>query len=205
MTNYDEYLENEKKKKERPFENDPILRFDAFTAGMKNGGLRSVTSIQLLVCYVVASINGKVTAQNIIDTVNEGMLANHFEISDAIDKLLKKGTLIEADDGAITLTHYDKESIDLIERDLPLTVRETAVKLCQKIIAKETYKRENKAEVTKTDKGYTVSLNVTDGQTEYLALELYAPTIEQAEAIKDKFITDPVQVYNTLIDSIFKN
>lgn len=189
-----------------PNEIDPMLRFDAFTAGMKMGGLRSVASIQFLVCYIIASINGKVTAQNIIEAVDEGELANHFEISDAISKLTKNGTIVEADDGALTLTNNDKELLDIVERDLPLTVRETAIKLCQKIIAKETYKRENKVEVKKLDNGaYEVTLHISDGEIDFFKLTLYSATIEQAEFIKDKFITDPVKVYENLINGIFLN
>lgn len=205
MNNYKKFNDYEELENASPNEIDPKLRFDAFTAGIKNGGLRSVTSIQLLVCYIIANINAKVTAQNIIETVDEGMLANHFEISNAIAKLQNKGIIIENEDLALSLKENDKEIIDIIERDLPLTVRETAIKLCQKIIAKETYKRENKTEIIPLENGYNVNLHITDGETDYLTLDLFAPTIEQAELIKDKFITNPVQVYETLINSIFKN
>lgn len=186
-------------------EYDARLKFDAFTAGMKDGGLRSVSSIHLLVCYIVANINGKVTAQNIIQAVDEGMIANHFEISNAVANLIKNGTISEDKDGALSLSVKHPEAIELVEHDLPLTIREKSIELCQKIIAKEIYKRENKVEVEKTDAGYNVILHVNDDQIDYMKLTLYAPTIEQAELIKDKFITNPVKVYQKLIDGIFEN
>lgn len=186
-------------------ETDPRLRFDAFSAGIKNGGLRSVSSISILVCYMVANINGKVTAENIISTMDEGMIANHFEIADAISRLKASGKILEDEDGALHLPKGSNEAIDLIEKDLPLTVREQSIRICQKIIARETYKRENRADITPTDKGYDVALTVSDINTDYMTLHLYASTIEQAEMIKDKFITDPVKVYEKLIDSIFEN
>lgn len=184
---------------------DPRLRFDAFTAGVKNGGLRSVTSIQMMVSYLVANINGKVTADNIIKTMDEGMLANHFEIADAISKLKKSGVVIENEDGSLKLLENSGADISLIEKDLPLSVREKAISLCQKIIAKETYKRENKVEIIKKDGGFDVTLHISDKDTDFLTLTLYAASIEQAELIKDKFITNPVKVYDTLIEAIFNN
>ena len=186
-------------------ETDPRLRFDAFTGGILNGGLRSVSSINMLVCYMVANIDGKVTAENIIETMDEGMIANHFEITEAIARLKNSGVIAENDDGALYLKKDGKATIDLIEKDLPLSVREKSINICQKIIARETYKRENKAEITKTDKGYDISLTVSDIDTDYMALKLYASTIEQAEIIRQKFITDPISVYEKLIDSIFEN
>lgn len=184
---------------------DPKLRFDAFMAGVQDGGLRSVSSISLIVCYIIANINGKVTADNITRTMDEGMFANHFEVADAISKLMKNGVIREDEDGALTLVNNSRANIELIEMDLPLTIRENSIKLCQKIIAKEKYRRENKVEITKKDKGYIVNLNVSDNDTDYLSLNLFASTKEQAEMIKDKFISDPIKVYETLIEAIFDN
>ncbi|MBR7072543.1 MAG: DUF4364 family protein, partial [Eubacterium sp.] len=122
---------------------DPALRFDAFMGGVKDGGLRSVSSISIMVCYIVANMNGRVTAEVIMQAMDEGMLANHFEVANAISKLIEAGTITEAEDGALTLNANAKESIDLVEKDLPFTVRERSIHLVQKILAKETYKKEN--------------------------------------------------------------
>jgi len=184
---------------------DPKLRFDAFTAGMQEGGLRSVSSISLIVCYIIANINGRVTAENITQTMDEGMFANHFEVADAISKLKKNGVITESEDGALSLINVSKANIELIEMDLPLTVRENSIKLCQKIIAKEKYRRENRVEIIEKDNGYIVNLNVSDKTTDFLSLNLFASTKEQAEMIKEKFISNPIKVYETLIEAIFDN
>ena len=186
-------------------ETDPFLAFDAFTAGVKDGGLRSVSAIHIIVCYIVANLGGKVTAEIIKQAMSEGMLANHFEVSDAISRLIKNGTIIEADDGALTLSDKSGASIELVEKDLPFTVRERSIHLCQKIIARETYRRENKVEIEPAGKAYTVTLHISGPETDFMKLSLYAATIEQAEMIKEKFITDPVSVYETLIEAIFAN
>lgn len=192
---------------QKTFENgaNPMLQFDAFTAGVKNGGLRSVTSINMLVCYIVATVGNKVTAQNIIDTVDEGMIANHFETADAISRLKKNGVIKENEDSTLELIDKSTNAIELIERDLPLTVREKSIMLCQQIIAREVYQRENKAEIIENGNGYTVKLKISDKDTDFLSLELFAATQEQAELIKSKFVANPIGVYNTLIDSIFEN
>lgn len=104
-------MNNDKTQNLHENEADPRLRFDAFTAGVKNGGLRSVTSINMLVCYIVATIGDKVTAQNIIDTVDEGMIANHFETADAISRLKKNGVIKENDDGTLKLLDSNTNAI----------------------------------------------------------------------------------------------
>lgn len=197
--------EYEDMEKMSPNETDPRLKFDAFMGGVKNGGLRSVSSINMLVCYMIANINGKVTADNIIATMDEGMIANHFEISEAIARLKAAGRIKEDENGVLTLVDGGKEEIDLIEKDLPLTVREKSINICQKIMARETYRRENKAEITPRKDGYTVTLRVSDVDSDFLVLNMYAATKEQAEMLKEKFISNPVKVYEKLIDYIFEN
>ena len=148
-------MNNDKTQNLHENEADPRLRFDAFTAGVKNGGLRSVIK--------------------------------------------------ENGDGTLKLLDSNTNAIELIERDLPLTVREKSIKICQTIIAREAYQRENKVEIAENGKGYTVKLKISDKDTDFLSLELFAATKEQAELIKNNFVADPIKVYNTLIDSIFNN
>ena len=200
------FLDIEKKLSEMgENEKNPRLRFDAFMGGVKDGGLRSVSSISLMVCYIVSNLSGKITSDIIAKALAEGELANHFEVTNALSKLIKSGTIVEADDGTLSINKNTKADIELIAKELPYTVRESAMHLCQKIIAKETYRRENKVEIIPTGDAYTVILHISGKGTDYLTLSLFAGTIDQAEMIKEKFITDPVKVYETLIDAIFEN
>ena len=184
---------------------EPKMRFDAFMANVKDGGLRSVSSIYMLVCYIVANMNKRVSAATIIEAVNDAMIANYFEISDAVNKLIKAGTINEGDDKMLYMDEQDVKEIALIEKDLPLTMRQRSIKACQKVIARESYKRENKVICEQVDGGYKVHLKVSDNTTDFMNLELFAVTDTQAELIKDKFISDPATVYETLIDAIFNN
>lgn len=184
---------------------EPKMRFDAFMANVKDGGLRSVSSIYMLVCYIVANMNKRVSAATIIEAVNDAMIANYFEISNAVNKLIKAGTINEGDDKMLYMDEQDVKEIALIEKDLPLTIRQRSIKACQKVIARESYKRENKVICEQVDGGYKVHLKVSDNTTDFMNLELFAVTDTQAELIKDKFISDPATVYETLIDAIFNN
>ena len=195
---------------EKPLNNteesiEPKMRFDAFMANVKDGGLRSVSSIYMLVCYIVANLNGRVSASTIIEAVDGAMIANYFEISDAVAKLIKAGTIMQGDDGMLRMDSRDIPEVELIEQELPLTIRQRSIKACQKVIARETYKRDNKVIIEKIDGGYKVNLKVSDNITDFMNLELFAVNLSQAEMIRDKFISDPAAVYEKLIDSIFSN
>ena len=52
---------------------------DAFTAGVRPGGLTSSTEIRLLLCYLVKNA-GPITRQEIENALMEEALVNYFEI-----------------------------------------------------------------------------------------------------------------------------
>ncbi len=186
-------------------ETDPRLRFDAFTGGIQNGGLRSISSINIMVCYLVAKFPNKITAKIIADGLCEGMIANYFETTDAISKLKNNNVVLENEDGTLHLTRANEEAVDLVEKDLPLSVREKGIHVCQKLIAKTNFKKENKVDITKIENGYNITLRVSDNDSDFMVLTLYAASRTQAEVIKEKFISNPIHVYQNLIDSIFEN
>lgn len=182
---------------------NPALQFDAFTAGIEDGGLRSSSSITIIACYILANCKEKITAKNIVDALVEGKIANYFEISSAISKMIKKGHFVEDDEGYLIITEDCRYSVDLVENDLPLTIREKSIELVRKIVKREIYKKENKADIEKVGDQFKVTLHVSDKDKDFMVLSLFTPSETQAEVIRDKFQQHPADVYENLITSIF--
>ncbi len=182
---------------------NPALQFDAFTAGIEDGGLRSSSSITIIVCYILANCQEKITAQNIIDALVDGKIANYFEVSNAISKMIKKGHIVENDDDTLKITADCGFLIDIVENDLPLTIREKSIELVRKLAAVEVNKKENKVTIEKKDNAYLITLHVSDIDTDFMVLTLTVPTEAQAQVIKEKFQQKPAEVYENLMNSIF--
>ena len=173
-------------------EYNPALQFDAFTAGIEDGGLRSSSSIAILVCYIIARSEEKLTKKN-------------FEITSAISKMIKTDNLVEGEDGYLSITSKCAFNVEMLENDLPITIREKAVELAAKTARLEIYKKENKATVEKDGDKYKVTLHVSDKNCDFMVLSLYFPSEAQAQVVKEKFQTHPGEVYENLINSIFSN
>ena len=62
---------------------------DAFTAGVRPGGLTSSTEIRLLLCYLVKNA-GPITRQEIENALMEEALVNYFEIGSCLDDITKQ-------------------------------------------------------------------------------------------------------------------
>ena len=162
-------------------EYNPALQFDAFTAGIEDGGLRSSSSIAILACYIIARSEEKLTKKNVVDA------------------------LVEGEDGYLSVTSKCAFNVEMLENDLPITIREKAVELAAKTARLEIYKKENKATVEKDGDKYKVTLHVSDKNCDFMVLSLYFPSEAQAQVVKEKFQTHPGEVYENLINSIFSN
>ncbi len=194
-------IENELNKEEIL---DGNLVFDAFTYGIEDGGLRSQSEISMIICYVLTNSETKLSKKVIIDTMTEGAIANYFETTSAISKLIKNGIVIEDENGYLTATKECKKATEMVEKDLPLSIREKSIKLSAKLAVSELYRKENKVEIVEENDSYSVILHVTDKDKDYMVLKLTVPTIAQADTIKEKFLADPVRIYNNLISSLFE-
>lgn len=183
---------------------NPNLQFDAFTFGIEEGGLRAKSAISTMVCYILSNIEEPLSVKTITSALTDGGIANYFEICDSIDKLIAKKQIIEHADGTLTATDACKEATALIENDLPITLREKSIACCHKVIARELYKKENKVTIEKTESGYCIKMHVSDKTKDFMELSLTVPTKLQAQTIEEKFLQNPVKVYENLIDTLFE-
>lgn len=196
-----DYIENELKEGEATNRN---LVFDAFTYGIEDGGLRSQSEINMIICYVLTNAETKLNKKIIVDTMTEGGIANYFETTSAVSKLIKNGIILEDENGYLIATKECLMATEIVEKDLPLSIREKSIKLSTKLAVSELYRKENKVEIVEENDSFSVILHVTDKDKDYMVLKLNVPTITQAETVKEKFLADPVKIYDNLISSIFE-
>ena len=62
---------------------------DAFTAGVRPGGLTNSTEIRLLLCYLVKNA-GPITRTEIENALMEEALVNYFEIGSCLDDIARQ-------------------------------------------------------------------------------------------------------------------
>lgn len=196
--------ENINEKEYKNSENEEFFKFDAFTYGIEKGGLRSKAQINIMVCYIVANANARITSQNIVDAMVTGCIANYFEVSEAIAGAIKRGLISEDEDGYLVATKECKRLTDLVENDLPYTMRVKSIELTLKIASVDKYTKENKVDIVKTESGsYTITMHITDKDIDFLVLTLNVPSIAEAEVIREKFLNNPVKLYNNVMNTLF--
>ena len=132
------------------------MAFDTFDEGVVPGGVRSKTEIKILICYIFNSVKENMDKDLITQSITKEELANYFEISSAFDDLIKNGNLKESQvvDGLQTyeLTDNGKLIANQLESTLAYTVKDKAYKCAVQMLAEKKKRRENSAEIKRTEK-----------------------------------------------------
>lgn len=185
------------------------MAFDTFDEGVVPGGVRSKTEIKILICYIFNSVKENMDKDLITQSITKEELANYFEISSAFDDLIKNGNLKESEvvDGLQTyeLTDNGKLIASQLESTLAYTVKDKAYKCAVQMLAEKKKRRENSAEIKRTENGYDVICKISGGDMDLLSFTMYAPTNEQAVYLKNNFYDNPSVIYKVMLALMTKD
>ncbi|MCR5522993.1 MAG: DUF4364 family protein [Clostridia bacterium] len=177
---------------------------NAFDKGVAIGGLRNTTQIKLLIEYLVENAKEPLTRDVAVEALVTHELANYFEASQAVDDLIANQSIVKDRDGLLCITHKGSEALRELIKDLPASVRETAMADATAVQTRRRNEKENTATIVTVDSGYNVVCNIMHKDEILMSVTLYAADFEQAESIKNRFIDDPSALYSTVLSILCK-
>ena len=183
------------------------MEFDALTAGVKPGGLRSKQDIKLLICYLLSSIPQGLSKTDLINVLQDNNLANYFEVASAFDELLKQGNLTEAqeEETFYTVTASGKMIAQELDVSLPISIREQVLSAALSLMAQQKRERENTVTITKIENGWQVECHISGGEMDLMSFTLYVPDMMQAKLVKRNFQKDPQLIYSCMLAALTRN
>ena len=155
---------------------------DAFTAGVRPGGLTNSTEIRLLLCYLVKNA-GPITRTEIENALMEEALVNYFEIGSCLDDIARQ-QLVTVEGDRYTITDKGRKVAQELAYDLPRSVREKAVAA---VLRSQTWARKE-AEYS--------------ARSELFCLDIGTPDRLSAEMVKKQFILKGNEIYQMLITKL---
>ena len=173
---------------------------DAFTAGVKPGGLTSSTEIRILLCYLIQSA-GPLTRDAMQGALLQEELVNYFEFVDALNELGAQGLATQSAAG-YAITDKGRVVADTLANDLPRSVRESAIRAVIRIQSWVHKAAQNQAQVSKTDDGYTVTCRIRETDSDTFCLTLAMPDELTAETVKNQFIAHGSDIYASLLTGL---
>lgn len=175
------------------------MDYDAFTAGVEPGGLRSKNDIRILICYLLTSVSAPLTKEDIISILGDNGLANYFEAADAIAEMAEKGLLKMSGDGLCTAGDGARMISEQLDSTLPPAVRDKAVAAGINLLAKAKREQENRVDIHRLNGSYTVECHISGGDSDLMSFSLSVPDMLQARMVKENFHHSPEKVYRMLL------
>ena len=175
---------------------------EAFTAGVRPGGLTDDTQIRMLLCYLV-KVAGPVKHETLQGALLQEQLVNYFEFADALAEVEKQKLVTVDSEGRYTITRKGATVADTLAYDLPRSVRERAVAAvlrCQTWARKEA---KYSASITEKPDGHCSVRCTVKGLDEALfCLDLGTPDRLSAELVKKQFILKGNEIYQLLVNKL---
>ena len=179
---------------------------ETFTAGIRPGGLTEGREIRILICHILSELGEPMGFDEMTEAILADGTANYFEFADALSELRETGCVVtfKTDSGIneYAVTEKGKAAAKTLENDLPLSVREKSSENARNIIQRRRIEKENLVSISKTEDGYVIHIRVTDIGTDLMDLSLFMPTLEQALAVKEKFLGNPAETYIGVLETL---
>ena len=175
---------------------------EAFTAGVRPGGLTTSTEIRLLLCYLVQN-TGAVSQHQLEAALMDTQLVNYFEIGSGLDDIRRQGLVAQDADGLYTITDKGRRVAGELAYDLPRSVREKAVAAVLKAQLWSRKQAEYSAAITEADDGHcAVRCTINRLDEKLFCLDLGMPDRLTAELVKKQFILKGNEIYQLLINKL---
>lgn len=180
-----------------------MAKNDAFSAGVRPGGLTDSTEIRLLLCYLIKNAS-PLARQDLEAALLNEALVNYFEIGGCLEDVVKQGLAVEQDDG-YAITAKGARVAGELANDLPRSVRERAMTAVLKAQVWSRKSAQYHAALTAQKDGtYWVDCTVNAISDEVFRLRLAMPDKETAELVQRQFTLRGSEVYRLLIEELTK-
>lgn len=174
---------------------------EAFTAGVKPGGLTDDTQIRILLCYLVKTA-GPLTRDTLQGALLQEQLVNYFEFADALADVEKQHLVAIDEESQYSITKKGSTVADTLALDLPRTVRESAIRAVMQIQSWRHKAAMNRARVEEENGEYTVWCAIGDLGSDVFRLQLAMPDKLTAETIKNNFTAHGSEIYSKIMDML---
>ena len=174
---------------------------EAFTAGVKPGGLTDNTQIRILLCYLVKTA-GPLTRDTLQGALLQEQLVNYFEFADALADVERQQLVSLDEDERYSITDKGSTVADTLAFDLPRTVRESAIRAVMQIQSWKHKAAMNRARIEEEDGEYVVWCAIGDMGSDVFRLQLAMPDKLTAETIRNNFTAHGSEIYSKMMDML---
>ena len=168
------------------------------------GFIHERVEVKVLILFIMRRLSKPVALDVLagLTLCDEGI--SYFDVTDCLANLVETKHL-SLEDGRYSLTSKGKRNGEILEKDLPHSVRVKAEAAAAIVCSNQSRDAMIKTNCTAgEDGGYKVKMSLSDGIGEIISMELFAANQQQANAIEKGFRMDAEKIYLSIIELLIK-
>lgn len=172
---------------------------NAFTGGVRPGGLTTSTEIRILLCYLVKNAPSPLSREELESALLSEELVNYFELAANLGDLCDQGLLEQDEAGRYHVLPEGCEVADTLQNDVPRSVREAASRA---VIRAQQFARKSAQHLVETEKagdGYMLHCRIEDMGSTVFSMSIFMPDRESAHLAKQQFIENGAEIYKLVL------
>lgn len=175
---------------------------NAFTGGVKPGGLTTSTEIRILLCYLVENAPSPLSKEELESALLGEELVNYFELASGLAELCDQGLLEKDEEQRFHILPPGKEVAVTLQNDVPRSVRDAASRA---VILAQQFARnaaQHHAAIVPCGSGYNVRCSIADLDSEVFSFSVYMPDRESARLAREQFIENGADIYKLMLAAL---
>lgn len=168
----------------------------------------SVHAVKVLLCFLLERLKHPVNENQLYEIVMDSEVINYFYYMQALDELLKNGSVTKTENGGSTYIKLEEKGrlgADYFNDTVPYYFRKKLLKAALSYFSRLRRESETDIEIAPTKGGCEVRCTIRDDCSDLMKIALYAPDEEQARLIKEKILLAPEEFYRRVIGFVLDN
>ncbi len=172
---------------------------ESIFAGVEPGGYHDSATVRILLCWLLEQCGRQMELSRLMRSVQSTGLVNYFTLCCSLEELRQNG-LIQEREGVLSLTAKGTQAVQEFSGSFPASVREALMEAA----CKQPEQVENAANYTLMPGPNGVLVRLTLQEQDYCPMELtlYTPDEASAKQAAKRFLENPAQLYQAILEQL---
>lgn len=171
--------------------------------------LNDPVMIRLAMLYVIKYVDFPISSMDLKHVMLDATHVDYFDLCGMIENIKNENyvkVVIRDEINKLDLTDTGRELIDMFEKDLLSSVRQSLRNSADKFFEEEFEKTQVRSSLTPNDsETFYLDLELNDGKTKLMSMSVFAGSRENALKMRDKFDDDPAGLYQVVVEFLRKS
>lgn len=171
----------------------------------RHGFIKDMLDVKVLILYVMSRVEFPVSVQTVYALCLQDDRLTYFDVCEAVPQLVTTGHLQAVGENLFEITESGREMNAIMQETVAVPVAQRAKKAVEEYNLNA--RRDNliRTAVTEQDDGMcSVRMELSDGSSPLMALELTAPSLSQARKLEKRFRRKAEHVYQKVMQEFLE-